>query len=88
MSERPIRSKCRICSGDAHRGECAQITAGLKPCPFCGNRSGLEPFPLDDEQYAVCCPRCNAQGGYYGGNDSTSPSEAVAVWNQRATPPE
>jgi hypothetical protein len=32
----------------------------------------------------VACDNCNANGGYYGGADSTQPHEAIAAWNTRA----
>ena len=58
----------------------------LKPCPFCGETERLSvthPFDEDDETALVDCDRCNAQGPYYGGSDSTSPEEAIAGWNRR-----
>jgi len=53
----------------------------LLPCPFCNGKAYLA--DLGDETSAVACENCNAQGGYYGGSDSTSPLEAAKMWNRR-----
>ena len=54
----------------------------LKPCPFCGS-ADVDVCNLDEETSVVACDNCNANGGYFGGSDSTSPTEAIAAWNTR-----
>jgi Lar family restriction alleviation protein len=65
-------------------------TETLKPCPFCGSNDRLrlyEPFEPSDELVVVTCDQCNANGPYYGENDSQSEAEAVALWNRREKQP-
>lgn len=54
----------------------------LKPCPFCGS-TDVHVRQIDKECSVVSCDGCNAEGGYFGGNDSTSPAEAIEAWNRR-----
>lgn len=57
----------------------------LAPCPFCGG-TNLTLREHDSEWFVVACKHCNAEGGYNGGSDSTTPDEARAAWNRRAAP--
>lgn len=57
----------------------------LKPCPFCGgNNLGFS--EIFDETEVVHCHSCNAEGPFWGGNDSQSKQEATDKWNTRVTP--
>lgn len=59
----------------------------LLPCPFCGSSKVrvYQPFGDASEFNVVTCDDCNAEGGYFNGEDeSTSPAEAIAAWNRRA----
>lgn len=60
----------------------------LLPCPFCGaDAAYISAREIDDECFVISCDKCNAEGPYYGGNDSTQPEEARKLWNTRAAPP-
>jgi Lar family restriction alleviation protein len=52
------------------------MTEELKPCPFCGGEARLH-----DENF-ILCDECCTEGNLY-----TDPSDAIAAWNRRATPP-
>ena len=61
----------------------------LKSCPFCGCTDlGFEQMEADEggETNYVSCDNCLASGGYFPGNDSTSPEEAAIAWNSRVSP--
>lgn len=64
----------------------------LKSCPFCG-ATDLSFETLADEEETieetsiVQCNKCGASGGYYFGNDSTSPDDAAGFWNTRTPAP-
>ena len=53
-----------------------------KPCPFCGNDDPIID-EIDTETSIVRCYNCLAEGPYYGDTDSTSPDDAVKLWNSR-----
>ncbi len=55
----------------------------LKPCPFCGSEK-LTVSDYGEEVSCVTCKDCLAEGGHWGDSDSTSPDEAIALWNKRA----
>lgn len=54
----------------------------LKACPFCGGEGEL--YEPNDEIAVISCLKCNAESGYYNGEDSTTPDDAIKFWNTRA----
>jgi Lar family restriction alleviation protein len=57
-------------------------TDKLLPCPFCGGEGEL--YEPNEEVAVIACLQCNAEGGYYGGEDSSTPDDAIRLWNTRA----
>lgn len=61
-----------------------ELLPDLKSCPFCGGEGEI--YHPNDEVSVITCKSCNAEGGYYGGLDSTSPEDARKFWNTREQP--
>lgn len=57
----------------------------LKPCPFCGSPS-ISFRELESETIVATCDTCNADGPYWGGEDSQSEQDAINQWNTRVQP--
>lgn len=53
----------------------------IMPCPFCGAAPRIE--EREPEWAIVTCPNCLADGPYYPEPDSTTPEDAVHLWNGR-----
>lgn len=62
------------------------LSGELRACPFCGELEKLRVIDSngDGESCFVTCDNCNADGGQYGGADSTQRHEAINLWNRRA----
>lgn len=56
----------------------------LLPCPFCGGEG--EHYQPNEDIAVIACTKCNAESGYYDGEDSTTPYDAVKFWNTRPSP--
>lgn len=54
----------------------------LKACPFCGGEGEL--YEPNEDIAVISCLKCNAESGYYDGEDSTTPDDAILFWNKRA----
>ena len=53
----------------------------LLPCPFCGGEG--EYYQPNEDIVVIACLTCNAESGYYDGEDSTTLDDAVKFWNTR-----
>ena len=53
----------------------------LKACPFCGGEG--EYYQPNEDIVVIACLTCNAESGYYDGEDSTTLDDAVKFWNTR-----
>ncbi len=53
----------------------------ILPCPFCGGEG--EYYQPNEDIAVISCLTCNAESGYYDGEDSTTPDDAVKFWNKR-----
>lgn len=58
----------------------------LKKCPFCGGEGEL--YEPNEDIAVISCLKCNAESGYYDGEDSTTPDDAIKFWNTRTPHPQ
>ena len=60
--------------------ELSAITAGLKSCPFCGDKPKLEPMPDNSGWWRVRCSNFECGAKMWA---QTEPQKAGEVWNKR-----